>query len=194
MSSNKGTFKVSIHKHQFGFTLIELLVVLSVTGVLMLLTVAWIHETMNFSSRIENHRRQHTQLNRLSWELRADVRMSQTMAIEDDIRLVLKQRDGHQIVYEISGTTIKVRKVFGSQVRREKYTLATNSLIQWDTSGLPESIGLVVTRFHGSPSKSSSNLVDDADQKSHPIDIHIFAQINRRPVGYAVDNIERGAQ
>ena len=129
-----------------GFTLMEIMAVMSVGGLMMLLAIAWIGETTKFASRMRSHQRQHDQLTRLGWHLRTDVRLSQSMTIEDDERLVLRGGDGQQIVYSISGTTIEMEKSGGSQVSREKFSLATGSMIAWDTSGMPDSIGLIVSR------------------------------------------------
>lgn len=183
-----------------GFTLIELMVVLTVTSVFLLLAISWISETMNFSSRMKTHQRQHSQLTRLGWNLRTDVRMSQSMTIEDDTRLVLIRRNGQRVVYTISGATLEVEKSTGSQTHRDRFPLASNSRARWDTSGMPESIGLIVSRS-GNPVTGSTKNQDDAinretatavDPETLPIDVHIFVRINRWPVEYASDNMNRG--
>ncbi len=185
-----------------GFTLFELLAVMSIGSVLMLLAVAWIGETIKFTSRTNNHRRQHQQLTRLGWNLRTDVRLSQSMAIDNERRLVLQGNDGHRIFYSISGTTIEMEKSGGSQVSRERYRLAAGSLIEWDISGMPDSIGLIVSRSpYGTTAKAepdmsgsnNRNINNPVEPKTIPIDIHIFAHANRWEIQYSTENTDGGA-
>lgn len=166
------------HSNKAGFTLIEMVAVISVGGVIMVLAIAWIGETTKFASRIRSHQEQHDQLTRLGWHLRTDVRHSRSMTIEDDGRLVLRQGDDQQTVYSISGTTVEMEKSGGTQTSRERFSLATGSVIAWDDRGMPDSIGLIVAR---SPDGRLAVKEDPADvgsknQKSSeetPIDIHI---------------------
>ncbi len=187
-----------------GFTLIEILAVISVGGLLMLLAVAWIGETTKFASRMRSHQHQHDQLTRLGWQLRTDVRLSQSMTVEDNKRLVLHGGDGQQIVYEISGTTIEMEKSGGAHVGRERFALATGSLIEWDTSGLPDFIGVVVTRNRDGMMATRATPADAGfgNEKSNntsptgtlPVDVHIFASVNRWPLKYSTANMNRGPQ
>ena len=187
-----------------GFTLIEMMAVISVGGLIMLLAVAWIGETTRFASLMRSHQRQHDQLTRLGWHLRSDVRLSQSMTIEDDDRLVLRGGDGQQIVYSISDTTIEMKKTGGVQVSFERFPLATGSLIAWDTSRMPDSIGLIVSRNRDGqlavkerPTVTSSvnaKTINAAESETLPIDVHIFAHVNRWPIKSSNENANRGAQ
>ena len=190
--------------HRAGFTLVELVAVISIGSVIMLLAIAWIGETIKFASRTVSHRRQHQQLTRLGWNLRTNVRMSQSMTIENDRRLVLQGADGNRISYSISGSTIEMENSGGTQVSRENYRLAAGSRIQWDTSGMPHSIGLIVSRTpHGSTALTTApnvagsnnrNTNNAVEPETIPIDVHIFAHANRWDVQYAAENTGGGAR
>jgi hypothetical protein len=174
-----------------GFTLLGLLVVMSVGSLLLMLAITWIGETMKFVSRTSNHRDQHQQLTHLGRNLRNDVHLSQAMTMDSDERLVLQGAGDERTVYSISGATIEMEKRTGAQVSRERYPLVAGSVVEWDTSGMPDSIGLIVYRSQiGKPAIGSEQAVS-ADGLSNrevatlvkrealPIDIHIFAHANR---------------
>ena len=194
---------MSRRKDRPGFTLLELMVAISVSGAIMLLAIAWIGETAKFASRMSSHQRQHDQLTRLGWQLRTDVRKSQSMTIEDDQRLVLQQGDGQRIVYSISGTTVEMEKSGGTQASRESFPLANGSQIAWDTSGMPDSIGLIVSRScngeivsNKRPDRAGSGIqknINNNEPEAAPVDIHIFAHVNRWPIKYLSENQNRDA-
>lgn len=179
------------HPKKQGFTLLELTVAMSISGVLFVLTIAWINETMKFSRRMDAHQRQHRQLTRLTWDLRNEVRMSHSMSVEDDTRLILQQSNGQQASYSIRGTTLLVEKQIDSTTTRERYTLDTNSRIHWDTTAMPETIGLIVQRTpyltndQNQDAKVSTTHSEAFPQKDWPVDVHIYARIQRWPIEYA---------
>lgn len=187
-----------------GFTLIELLAVISIGSFLMLLTIAWIGETLGFASRTTSNQRQHQQLTRLGWNFRSDVHLSQSMTMENDKRLVLQRADGHRISYSISGTTIEMENFGGSQVSRESYRLAAGSRIDWDTSGMPDSIGLIVSRTPPgmTPSNAESKVAGANNQNANqpdepeatPIDIHLYAHANRWHVAKPAEQQDGGTE
>lgn len=190
--------------NRLGFTLIEVLATMSVGSMMLLIAIAWIGETTKFASRMKAHQNQHDQLTRLAWQLRSDVRLSRSMSIEDGDRLVLRSGDGQQIVYSISGDAVEMKTSGGSQLSRDKFSLATGSLITWDTSGMPNSIGLIVSRnpagqlaVKARPAEAGSidaTTISPTEAATIPIDIHIFSHVNRWPIKYSTASANRGAQ
>ncbi len=180
-----------VKKCRTGFTLIEMVFVVSITGILMMMVVGWIHETMRFSARMTSHQQQHRQLTRLAWNFRTDVRMSQSMSLKVGQRLVLLQTEDRKITYTISGTTIVVERTDGSLTQQERFPLAFGTQAKWDSGGLPNSIGLIVSRSPHPPGPRS-DAPDEAKNESLLLDIHIFAQIQRWPVRYVIEKSEPG--
>lgn len=182
---------MSRRKNRTGFTVLGLLVVMSVGSLLLMVAITWIGETMKFASRTSNHRVQHRQLTHLGRNLRNDVHLCQAMTMDGDQRLVLQGAGDERTVYAISGATIEMEKRMGSQVSRERYPLVAGSLVEWDTSGMPDSIGLIVFRSQIDtpeiePKEAASddrlnNRIDGslAKREALPVDIHIFAHANR---------------
>lgn len=178
-----------------GFSLIEMTIFISILSVLLLFLISWIGEAMRFSARTRSHQRQHQQLTRLAENFRSDVRMSESMSVDDDQRLVLSQANGQRVVYQIFAEGIEVRKEKNGVDRQEQFLLAENTQIQWDVTGMPDRIGLIATRDpHASREVKDSSTVpmptanDNSDVASAlPVDIHIFAQVGRWPVAYVVD-------
>lgn len=198
-----------------GFTLIELLVVISISTVMLSLVTIWIGQTLRFSTLLRNHERQQLQLARLARSLRDDVRLSKSMTIEDGQRLVLESGPQQQTIYTISGTEVQVEKQTGSQIRHDRFRLSVNSQPVWDTDQMPETIGLVIERRFDAVERpatrnpaertdtnriaiadgeqsdeSNRSEFEMTDPKKLPIDIHIFASINRYPVDFISGNQE----
>ncbi len=198
-----------------GFTLIEMLVVMSISSVMLSLVTIWIGQTMRFSTQLRNLERQQTQLARLARSLRDDVRMSKSMKIEGGQRLVLESGPQQQIVYTISGTEVQIEKQTGSRIRHDRFRLSTSSQPVWDTDQMPDTIGLIIERRFDpikrpakhnraeradtnrialtggeQPDKSNRSAVTINDPVRLPIDIHIFARINRHPVDFISDHQE----
>lgn len=171
-------------KHS-GFTLIELMVVISVTSVLIVMTAAWLNETMKFSARVRGLERHHRQLTRLATKFRFDVRHGESIAVQDRTRLVISYPGGREIVYAIFGNSVQLEELVGNRTRREKYTLARNSMVDWDVSQLPDSIGLVVTRGNTASLTSNKTSSEEMpiliDKTQMLIDLHVNVSVNRWP-------------
>ena len=176
-----------------GISLIQMQAVIAVTGILTVLGTLWAAQTMKFAQRVRGHQRQHNQLVRLARDLRADVHASQSMAVQDPQRLVLKLSDDQTITYEISDETIHVENKTKAQTRQRLYRLSTHSRAQWETEGLPETVGLIVTRLGHAPVPKS---LVDSDSEFHepdellfdelPIDVSIRASKSRWPTRFSI--------
>ena len=130
-----------------GYSLIELLLTMSVAVVIMMVNIGWIHQTMKFSSVMEQRQQTHQNLTRLAWELRDDVHHSSSLSMDGDDRLVLEQNDGTIATYSISGASLNLEKRREDDtIQRETFVLSPNSQVDWDTSELPDWISLVVAR------------------------------------------------
>lgn len=167
-----------------GITLFEMMITLSVTGMLMVVTTGWMHQTMKFASTIRHRQRHHQSLTRLAWELRGHVRESQSLTMLGDDALMLNQPNGVRMTYTISGPTLLVEKRLGERdVVRETYRLAPSAVAVWDTSEMPEWISLVVSRGReGVPlERPEHSEFQPLDPESMPVDLHLRVGPHRWP-------------
>ena len=171
-----------------GFSLMELMVVMSVAAVLMVVNVGWLHQSMKHASTIKQRQRHHQNLTRLAWALRDDVRRSDSMSFDGDEQLLLDWKDGTQVRYVISDTSLLMEKreskaAEATVLGREVFKLAPGSTIRWDVAEMPEWVSLVVERAH----KSVSQLPNDSGNSqsfetgSVPIDFHVRVAPKRHP-------------
>ena len=172
----------TIANRRAGLSMLHIQAVIAVVGILTVMATLWAAQTMKFASRVRNHQRQHSQLTRLARDLRADVHLSRSITIEDSTRLVLQLDDQQTFVYEIKDETIRVEKNSGDQVRREAYKLSTRSKAEWDTSGLPDRVGLIVTRLGHAPKPAS---LADADSSKELLDPHLL-EWDRLPIDISI--------
>ena len=180
-------------KQQRGYTLIELLLVMSIAVVLMMVNVGWIHQTMKFSSRMDQRQRHHQNLKRLAWELRDDVHQSESLAMDGDNRLVLTQNDGVELTYTISATSVDAeRRSNETIIRRETYDLAPNSKVEWETAEVPNWITLIVTRGReGLAEQKLKKPLDPASARDSPVvDLHVRVGPNRWNTAF----VQQGAE
>ncbi len=134
-------------KNRQGYSLFELIMVISVTGVLLVANATWIHQSLTFSTTINQRQRQHQILMRLAGELRDDVRMSIGMSSPDEKQLELKMPGDILIRYVISSSAISVEKRHVDTVFfRDSYAVSAGSDVRWDRSELPDWISLIVYR------------------------------------------------
>lgn len=165
-------------KNRRGYSLIELMVSISVTGVLLVVTAGWIHQTMKCSSRIKQRQRHHQNMTRLSGNFRDHVHECETIAMDGVDRLALTWEDGTRATYTITNNTLQFEKneppttSDEPRTKREKYVLSPNSTVEWDTSEMPGWISLIVSRRR---EVSASNNLDH----SMPVDLHVRVAPNR---------------
>jgi prepilin-type N-terminal cleavage/methylation domain-containing protein len=164
-----------------GYSLIELLLVMSVAVVIMLVNVGWIHQTMKFSSLMDQRQQHHQNLTRLAWELRDDVHHSNSLAMDGDDRLVLARNDGTSVTYTISAASLDLTRRRDNTIQRETFGLTSNSQVYWDTSELPDWISLIVARGPEGLAKrrsGESELRYEA-RDSTAVDLHVRVSPNR---------------
>lgn len=169
---------MKLSRKRRGYTLIELLFMISIAVILLSVNVGWIHQTMKFSSKMTQRQRHHQNLTRLAWELRDDVRQSQSLAMQDENCLVLRMNDDTNIDYKISGHSIEMERRTGeTTIRRERYELSPNSIASWDVSELPDWVSLIVKR-------GREGLAEDPDRSARDnevtaVDLHVRVSPNR---------------
>lgn len=76
-----------------GFSLIQLTLLMPALLVLFLLTVAWIHQTMTFSSNIKKQQSQHQNLTRLATQFRRDVQRCESISMVNEQQICLQNSD-----------------------------------------------------------------------------------------------------
>lgn len=134
-------------KNRSGYSLIELIMVISVSGVLLAVNVTWMHQSLTFSSTINQRQGQHQNLTRLAGDLRDDVRLSIGMSSPDEKQLELEMPGDVLIRYVISSSAISVEKRYLDTVFfRDSYAVSAGSDVRWDRSELPDWISLIVYR------------------------------------------------
>lgn len=143
-----------------GFTLVELLVSVSASALLLSLNGVWIYQTMRYSARVTQRHHDHQNLTRLADEFRDNVRSCQKVEVVNDNEVKLTWRvrgesssdsDASGFVptasYKIDGVQLLLTKqITKSQSKQERYALASNTVIGWDDSEMPDAIGLIVSR------------------------------------------------
>jgi prepilin-type N-terminal cleavage/methylation domain-containing protein len=158
-----------------GFSLIELMVSISVTGVLMMVAVGWIHQTMKCASLIKQRQRHHQNLTLLGGSLRSQVRECKSLAMDGADRLTLAWEDGTKASYTITGNRVDFEKtqpqINGDEPRitREVFKLSARSTAAWNVAEMPNWISLVVSR------RNEQNPSNDPT----PVDLHVRVAPNR---------------
>ena len=172
-----------------GFTMVEMVISMSVASVLLVVTVAWIHQSLKLTSIVKQRQRNHTNLTRLAREIRDEVRDSESVSMVGDNQLVLNA-SGRNITYTISKASVIVEKRNENPnakpaLARDAFVLSPNSIVRWETSELPDWISLVVYRGReGLPSPGSIAVPDSSEsqpvnEELLPVDLHIRVAPNR---------------
>jgi prepilin-type N-terminal cleavage/methylation domain-containing protein len=178
-----------------GYTLIELVVVISMTSVLLVVVVGWLHQSLKFGSSMRERQRNHRSLTELAWQLRDDVRQSESIAVEDNNRLVIKSLGGNTTSYTLSNSkSVVERKENGSSNQQSQFELSDSSVAHWDTSEMPDWISLVVSKQPDGKFSPANQATTNKDSKSNtmpgdpiltheehqkPIDLHVRVGPNR---------------
>jgi hypothetical protein len=167
---------------RYGYLLLELLVVMTVATVLLGLTAGWIFQTMKFATATKQRQSHHQNLTQLGWALRDDVHASNSMSMDGVDMLVLEFEVGLQVTYTIRDTELLIEKRDNQPIiKRERFELARDSTVVWDTSEMPDWISLIVYRGSNgaeslSPAETEPTLVAT---ESTPVDLHVRVGPNR---------------
>ncbi len=132
-----------ITKHRrCGYTLIEIISVMGIFSLLMSISVAWIIQTMRYDSAVRARLNDHKMLLLLDRQLRDDIQRGQSMLIDDN-QLVIDFGSNQSATYALNNNRMVYQQSSG---RREIYRFLDSSSARWETSEMPDSIGLVVQR------------------------------------------------
>ncbi len=165
-NSKKHRGKRPGHHLQRGYTLIELVVVISMTSVLLVVIVGWLHQSLKFGSAMRQRQQNHRNLTELAWQLRDDVRQSKSIAIEDGTRLVIESPTGNITSYTIlDSQSVLEREQSGSPAQHSQFELSASSIAHWDSAELPEWISLIVVK---QPAAKQSSALKNPNNKQAP--------------------------
>ncbi len=171
-------------KNRSGYSLIELIMFISVSGVLLAVNVTWMHQSLTFSSTINQRQGQHQNLTRLAGDLRDDVRLSIGMSSPDEKQLELEMPGDILIRYVISSSAISVEKRYLDTVLfRDSYAVAAGSDIRWDRSELPDWISLIVYRkvVEADEIERKTLSTVSPEQRNQPVELMIRVGTKRWP-------------
>ena len=139
-----------------GSMLVELMVVIPMFATLLVLTIGWIHQSIQLASTMRMRQRQHQHLLILSRHFRDDVHRAEEIAGDDPQTLVITRDDATEVTYRLGGRRItrrwkRLERRDGSPPDRpatggEQYELAGGSFARWDQSEIPQWVTLVVER------------------------------------------------
>ncbi|MDB4371274.1 hypothetical protein N9Z44_04155 [Mariniblastus sp.] len=162
-----------------GFSLIQLTLLMPALLVLFLLTVAWIHQTMTFSSNIKKQQSQHQNLTRLATQFRRDVQRCESISMVNEQQICLQNRDLTEINYTVNEHAIQFwqNAADGQRMRHDQFDLASGSISKFDDSELPDWISLVISRLP-TPNRFSEQPTSTSDQ-TVMTELHIRSKPNR---------------
>ncbi|GEM_PF-908031 len=162
-----------------GFSLIQLTLLMPALLVLFLLTVAWIHQTMTFSSNIKKQQSQHQNLTRLASQFRRDVQRCESISMVNEQQICLQNRDLTEINYTVNEHAIQFwqNAADGQRMRHDQFDLASGSISKFDDSELPDWISLVISRLP-TPNRFSEQPTSTSDQ-TVMTELHIRSKPNR---------------
>ena len=152
--------KVGSRRPSAGFTLIEMLTAATASALLLSINAVWIYQTMKFSARVSQRHRDHQNLTRLADEFRDDVRSCRSIEVIDENEINLNWQvhssdsdsKNRTASYKIEESQVLLTKqIDNSQNRTERYSFSNNTVVSWDVSDMPATIGLLVSR---DPAKS----------------------------------------
>ncbi|MDG1512201.1 MAG: hypothetical protein P8R31_10925 [Mariniblastus sp.] len=162
-----------------GFSLIQLTLLMPTLLVLFLVTAAWIHQTMTFSSNIKKQQSQHQNLTRLASQFRRDVQRCQSISMVNEQQICLQNRDLTEINYTVNEHAIQFwqNAADGQRIRHDQFDLASGSITKFDDTELPDWISLVISRLP-SPNRFPKQPTSPSDQTSIT-ELHIRSKPNR---------------
>lgn len=162
-----------------GFSLIQLTLLMPALLVLFLLTVAWIHQTMTFSSNIKKQQSQHQNLTRLASQFRRDVQRCESISMVNEQQICLQNRDLTEINYTVNEHAIQFwqNAADGQRMRHDQFDLASGSISKFDDTELPDWISLVISRLP-TPNRFSEQPTSTSDQ-TVMTELHIRSKPNR---------------
>lgn len=162
-----------------GFSLIQLTLLMPALLVLFLLTVAWIHQTMTFSSNIKKQQSQHQNLTRLATQFRRDVQRCESISMVNEQQICLQNRDLTEINYTVNEHAIQFwqNAADGQRMRHDQFDLASGSISKFDDTELPDWISLVISRLP-TPNRFSEQPTSTSDQ-TVMTELHIRSKPNR---------------
>ena len=187
-SSRLGSSKKS------GFTLHELVWAFTLSTMVMAIAITWIHQTTKFSRRMTQNKHNHAAMSRLAWDLRHEVRNSNSISLDDKQRLHLTWDSGATATFKIDGTSVLFEKqISDKQTKRENYQFSRDVKVIWDSDEMPDTIGLLIERTLSlkKPVEGVKELTTDDQANPLPVDLIVRVSPNRWAV---TDDSESGSQ
>ena len=137
-----------VRMNRRGFSLIQLTLLMPALMVMFLVTVAWLHQTMTFSSNMKKQQVQHLSLTRLAFQFRQDVQRCKSISMISDQQICLQNQDLSEITYTINEHAVNFfkRSSDGRRTQQEQFALASGSSPRFDDTELPDWISLIVSR------------------------------------------------
>jgi hypothetical protein len=162
-----------------GVSLIQLTLLMPALLGLFLVTAAWIHQTMTFSSNIKKQQSQHQNLTRLASQFRRDVQRCESISMVNEQQICLQNRDLTETNYTVSEHAIQFWQngADGQRMRHDQFDLASGSISKFDDTELPDWISLVISRLPA-PNRFSEQPRSTSDQ-TMITELHIRSKPNR---------------
>lgn len=174
-----------------GTSLIETMIAVSVSATILLVAIGWIHQSFKLAKTVKQKQQHHQQLIRLGDQFRQDVRLCQQVSRDADGRLMLRNPERGDVLYEVDKATVSraYLSTAAEKTHRESYPLISGSDISWDDTELPQWITLTIRRSSGVADRSGSRAADT------PVDLRVRVAVGRWLVSSSlVVSNEEGAQ
>ncbi|MFT5299790.1 MAG: prepilin-type N-terminal cleavage/methylation domain-containing protein [Mariniblastus sp.] len=171
-----------------GLSMFEMLVSISVSGILFLVAVGWLHQTLKYSSVTAERNRHHQSLKSLAWKLRDDVRLGSSIEMDSENQLVVNFANGDSMTYSITGTIVRCDQHVSKSTNKSasqrtlpvEFKLSSKSMPAWDVTQMPESILLVVYRRDPVDAQMTRTEFEQSTTfREMPIDLHVRVSPNR---------------
>lgn len=165
-----------------GVSLIELTIVMSLSSILLLIAVGWIHQSMQLASSMRSRTDRSATLLRLSRQLRDDVHHGESIRMQDDARLIIAMQNDRRVIYTITPTGVSRRLTEADRVTAgEQYSLESPVSARWDASELPDWISLIVDRDGAAPVSTPPLEIPITPSYARPriADLHVRAGVGR---------------
>lgn len=158
-----------------GVSLIETMIAVSVSATILLVAIGWIHQSFKLAKTVKQKQQHHQQLIRLGDQFRQDVRLCQQVSRDADGRLVLRNPERGDVLYEVDKATVSraYLSTAAGKTHRENYPLISGSDISWDDTELPQWITLTIRRSSGVVDRSDSRTADT------PVDLRVRVAVGR---------------